>query len=57
MESRRVSELVEKTQVAVWEILVRCKNCFFFHTVRVVKDSNRFARQFVESPLLETFKT
>lgn len=32
MESMRVSELVEKTQVAVWEILVRRKNCFFPHS-------------------------
>lgn len=36
-------------EIAVMEILVRHKNFFFFFpTIRVVKDRNRFARQYVE---------
>lgn len=40
-------------EVAVMEILVRHKNLAFCPTVRVVKDRNRFARQFVEHSKLD----
>lgn len=39
--------------VGVMEILVRHKNWFFSPTVRVIKDRNRFARQFVEHSKLD----
>lgn len=53
VETTRVSELVKAAEGKFW-FSIKIVVLFFFPKVRVVKDSNRFAREFVE---LETSKT